>query len=268
MPGSCLMCELATDRKRDLCIHCEKALPWIKRGCSTCGIPLENSVRNPPTIFSETDTNLFSGTGFKNHDLAAQTPKFAQCTSCRIKPLFPTIARTLTPLSYSECARWLVQQQKHSKGIAHGRVLAELLGDAVVRQYSHAAELPELLIPVPLHWRRLITRGHNQSVNMAATIGERIQRPVANQLVTRTRATAPQQTLDAKHRSANVASAFSSTKSAQRVIATLAQKRVAIVDDVVTTGATAQALATTLIAAGVKEVHLWSPTRAILKPDD
>jgi len=173
------------------------------------------------------------------------------------------ITRVVAPLAYADCAAAMVHQQKHRKGAVAARVLAELLGDAVLHSYALEAVRPSLLIPVPLHWRREWQRGYNQSTILAGHLRKRLGIPLASNIAHRTRATKSQQQLDIAHRAANMQGAFRLRKSPV-TRHTIANATVAIIDDVVTTGATAQALALALLDAGAAEIHLWSPTRAIL----
>lgn len=159
----------------------------------------------------------------------------------------------------------MVHQQKNRQGVVAARVLAELLGDAVQKRYALNALPPTLIVPVPLHWRREWQRGYNQSALLAHHLGKRLRLPVAYGLARRKRATQSQQQLDLSDREANMRDAFTVRSPVAGAPPELANRRVAIVDDVVTTGATARALAQALLSAGAAEVHLWSPTRAILQ---
>ena len=266
LPGHCVLCRLTTNRPIDLCIYCERDLPWLFQQCTRCGLPSHKTPQSqrPKNThqFSVTDTKLFSGISNKNH--ATHTKL---CTRCKTGAHFKQISRTFTPLSYDGCARWMVQQQKHNKGTVFGRVLAELLSDALLNQAALSADQnwPDLLIPVPLYWRREWRRGHNQSAVLAKHLGRRLALPVSEALVKRCKPTPSQQALVAHARTTNVANAFTATPQARDALAQLPNRRVAIIDDVVTTGSTASALAAVLVRAGAEEIHLWSPTRAILK---
>ncbi len=284
LPGHCVLCRLATNRNKDLCEYCESDLPWLTNQCVRCGLPNNSPTSQIDDNFSVTDTKLFSGIGNKKRN---QEQNSALCYRCltreggareggtrESKPQahFHFIDRTFTPLSYGGCARWMVQQQKHSKGSVYGRVLAELLSDALIKSaglydasVGEAPDWPDLLVPVPLHWRRQLSRGHNQSAVLAKHLGKRLSLPVSNSLVNRSSPTSPQQTLSKSARTANVVHAFQATKRAKSILSDLPNQRVAIIDDVVTTGSTANALARVLIQAGAEEIHLWSPTRAILE---
>jgi len=271
LPGHCVLCQLATNRNRDLCIYCENDLPWLSQQCARCGISGTAQTNEAAVNFSVTDTKLFSGISNKN---PYKNQNCAICPHCNYPSHisgdshapFKHISHSFMPLSYKGCARWMVQQQKQSKGMVCGRVLAELMSDALTTRANHfgAPDWPELLVPVPLHWRRQLARGHNQSLVLANHLGKRLALPVSTVLAKRTVLTPSQQSLSKQARIKNVAGAFSATKQARAILSKLPNGRVAIVDDVVTTGSTAGALARVLVQAGAQEIHLWSPTRAIL----
>jgi ComF family protein len=113
----------------------------------------------------------------------------------------------------------------------------------------------DLLVPVPLHADRYRERGYNQAALIAAALGQARHVPWSPAL-TRLRATRPQLTLDRSHRQANVAGAF----AADPVVA---GQHIGLIDDVFTTGATAQATSAALLAAGAAGVHVIVVARAI-----
>jgi ComF family protein len=99
-------------------------------------------------------------------------------------------------------------------------------------------------------------RGFNQSVEIARVVGRRIGRPWASHGLQRARETSPQPGLSRRERRANLDSAF-------RCSLALRGRHVAIVDDVVTTGATAEALSAVLYGAGASRVDVWAVARAL-----
>jgi ComF family protein len=115
---------------------------------------------------------------------------------------------------------------------------------------SRLAPDVDLVVPVPLHPRRLVERGFDQAALLAAPIARRMTIEHAPRALVRTRATPPQASLDRAARSANVAEAFRCSSPR-----TLGGRRVLLVDDVRTTGATLRACAEALRAAGVSEVR-------------
>jgi ComF family protein len=108
-------------------------------------------------------------------------------------------------------------------------------------------------VPVPLHRSRLRTRGFNQALELARPLARCLRRPLLTRACVRIRATRPQSSLDtAAERRRNVAGAFRVCRPLHGVA------RLAIVDDVLTTGATVQELARSLRAAGVGQVLVWA----------
>ncbi len=135
--------------------------------------------------------------------------------------------------------------------------LAEPLGDALAHFWLQAPQPAYVIVPVPLHPQRQRERGYNQAELLARRIGRAADLPVRPEALRRVRATAVQITLDAAERKANVAGAFQSDAAAVRGAAAL------LVDDVCTTGATLDACATALKAAGAAAVHGLTLARAL-----
>jgi len=115
----------------------------------------------------------------------------------------------------------------------------------------------DLIVPVPLHWRRRWTRGFNQTELIADQLGAALSTPVAMRALRRTKATTAQQRLDARTRARNLRGAFTLHQP-------VAGLRVALVDDVVTTGATATELTKLLLKGGATTVELWALARTPL----
>lgn len=112
------------------------------------------------------------------------------------------------------------------------------------------ADIPEALIPVPLHLSRLRHRGFNQSKLLAIEIGKLLNVPVLSNVISKTKATKPQAEQSLKQRKNNLSGSFSLTKS-------VPFESVAIIDDVVTTGSTAGEIAKILKKKGVDCVAIW-----------
>jgi ComF family protein len=115
-----------------------------------------------------------------------------------------------------------------------------------------------LLVPVPLHRTRLWQRGFNQSVIIARALSRRTGLPVAPRLLGRTRRTPPLKGMNSRQRRRAVTAAF-----AVRDPAALAGRTVVLVDDVLTTGATAEACARALRKAGAARIELVSWARVV-----
>jgi ComF family protein len=181
--------------------------------------------------------------------LPTGAPPGALCARCLRSP--PDFDCCSAPYLYGPPADWLIGRLKFRAHLAHGRVLGTLLGD-------HLAGLdgprPELIVPMPLHRARLRERGFNQAVELARPVGRRLGIPVALDLVQRVRPGQPQSALERSRRRANVRGAF----AVQRPLEAF---HVAIVDDVLTTGASAGELAGTLRRAGAERVEVWVVAR-------
>jgi ComF family protein len=167
-------------------------------------------------------------------------------------PGAPPQSVAFAPFRYGWPIDALVRGFKYHGRLAHGRVLGTLLADAALES---PVAMPHLLVPVPLHPSRERERGYNQAWELARVVARRLGLPADPTLCVRTRATPPQATLDAAARRANLAGAFEVARAP-------GVAHVAIVDDVLTTGATAAALAGALRARGVERVDVWTVARA------
>ena len=164
----------------------------------------------------------------------------------------PGFDRTLAAFHYQPPIDYLVKRLKFSGELALCPFFSHLLAERVSAQ---AAPLPDLILPVPLHHTRLHERGFNQSTELARRLGRSLDIQVDNRLCTRTRSTHPQSLLPRAGRRKNMRGAF-------RVNRLPAASRVAIIDDVMTTGLTCCELARTLKQAGAEHVEVWVVARA------
>ena len=140
------------------------------------------------------------------------------------------------------------------------RVLARPLGE-ILAGYWRLEPLPvRAIVPVPLHRTRLRQRGYNQSLLLARELAERIDLPLCEGALLRERNTPSQVGLSVEERWTNVWGAFRCSNSDLR------GEHVLLVDDVLTTGATLEACASTLLEAGVEEVWALTLTRAVDSP--
>ena len=136
---------------------------------------------------------------------------------------------------------------------------ARLLGELMAEQLSHqGVAVPHVLIPVPLHPVRLRERGFNQALELARPLARVFDLPLAPGCCRRVRSTSAQTGLDAKSRRRNLKGAF-------ELVRQVKVPHVAIVDDVMTTGSTAEILAKTLKQSGVERVDVWLCARAALR---
>lgn len=148
----------------------------------------------------------------------------------------------------------LIRRHKYGLDQSVGRALAEFLGD----ELPLAAQDYDVVIPVPLHWRRLWWRGFNQAALLAGEVATRLNLPLDTTSMTRRRRTAPQTSRHHDERIKNVRRAFAVTNP-ERV----KDRRVLIVDDVMTTGATVDECARVLVAAGAARVDVFTLARVL-----
>lgn len=171
------------------------------------------------------------------------------CGNCQQRQ--PVFDRTIAPLRYDAPVDYLVQRLKFSDELSTAKLLAQLF----VNRLNGSASLPELLIPVPLHASRLRTRGYNQSAELARHISKLLGLPASSRTCKRHRKTETQSLLPARERKSNLRNAFA-VKDKLKV------RHVAIVDDVMTSGHTANELAKVLKQAGAQQVDVWVMARA------
>jgi ComF family protein len=163
-------------------------------------------------------------------------------------------ADALVALRYEHPIDQMIRELKYQGRIAHARVLGVLLAQAVRKC---GAELPELLVPVPLHPARMQERGFNQATALARYAGLMLEISVLGAAVRRIRNTPSQTALGVEQRHRNVSGAFSVVDTSR-----LAKvQHVAVVDDVMTTGSTLSELRAVLLAAGVRRVDTWAAAR-------
>lgn len=164
----------------------------------------------------------------------------------------PPFAAAWSPFRYGHPLDLLEARFKFHRDLAAGRVLSELM---IERVQIDTPSLPDLLIPVPLHVSRLRERGYNQALELAKPLARALNIPLDATAMTRTRGTQAQTGLDAKARRKNLLGAFA-------VARTDLPPHVALIDDVMTTGATVHECARTLREARVTRVDVWALARA------
>jgi len=174
------------------------------------------------------------------------------CGECLSHP--PEFERTLVAGRYAPPIDQLIQQFKYNADLSKGRILAEWLYSVL----PHSK--PDLLIPMPLSPARLQERGFNQSAELARLLNQRCQIPVAYDLLKRHNSETQQIQLKRKERLSAMRKVFYTD---QKIIL----RSVGLIDDVVTTTATARAAAGVLKKAGVKEVLIWAVARTP-RPND
>ncbi len=172
------------------------------------------------------------------------------CGHCQKKA--PAFDHASAALVYGHPINQLILDLKYNNKLYLAPTLGNLLAEHIAGQDR---ALPDVLLPVPLHRARLRRRGYNQSVEIARLLARRLGIKIDTRLAIRTRNTDPQVNLHPKQRARNVRRAF-------KVIKSIENQRIALVDDVMTTGHTANALAEVLKKAGAKEIQVWVVARA------
>ncbi|HZU82270.1 MAG TPA: ComF family protein [Polyangiaceae bacterium] len=228
LPACCPACRSLTDEHAPLCALCARTLDAIDEGCPRCGLPLPPVERPPP-----------------------RPPP--RCLGCLRAP--PAWESAHAPFAFTGELQSAIRRWKLGPDPSVTRPLAQLLAPAIGRFAACDA-----FVPVPLHARRLRWRGFNQASVLIRSARSRAPPPLpaVEELLDRTRDTPPQSTLDAAARRANVRDAFAVPRP-ERVRG----RYLCLVDDVLTTGATAAACARALRRAGARRVDVLTLARAL-----
>jgi ComF family protein len=227
-PADCEACArpLPPGQSACLCAPCRASMTVPPQPlCPTCGVPVAPSAMSVPCS-----------------RCLRHAPAF---TTARASALYLPAGTGLNPLAAA------IQALKYRGRRNVARELGALMAD----RYPFAPDA--LLVPVPLHLRRLRRRGFNQALLLARVVARRHTLRLAPRLLVRTRATEVQAGLSATDRRRNLRDAF-----ALRVPTSLAGRSVVVIDDVLTTGATADACARVLRAAGAHRVDVYTAGRA------
>lgn len=209
LPSPCLACKEPVWETRNslgLCPTCRRRLVrWPQHACVTCG-----------------------------RLLTPELPETWRCSHCRRRP--PSYERLLTAWSYQPPLDAVLMGLKFRRLDYLGAHLGQALAEIYPRELGDC----ELVVPVPLHWTRRLSRGYNQALTIARPLALALGIPLAQPL-RRRRPTPPQSRLSRAARRRNLRDAF-----AIRRAATCRDRRVLLVDDVTTTGATLEAAAACL----------------------
>lgn len=195
---------------------------------------------------------------------ASHTPRSEACARCEDWP--PTFDHTITALDYVAPWSALIAALKFRQDPALAGFLGEMLAGEVARRWAQPASrgvvlrkgAPTVVVPVPLSAERLRERGYNQAWLLARAVAAPWRLPVIADALIRQRDTTRLMSLDADQRAEHIQGAFTVNPAWQ---ARLTGRHVAVVDDVLTTGATLQEVASTLWQAGAREVSVWVVAR-------
>lgn len=225
-PPTCLACGRATGEPHALCGPCWAWLRLIERPyCERLGTPFAVDL----------------GMALVSPAAIADPPVYGRARA---------VAR------YDDTARALVQRLKYSDRLD----LARALGRMMARAGDELARDCDVVVPVPLHRTRLWWRRFNQAMELARPVGAQHGKPVEPDLLSRVRRTAPQVGLSRDQRGQNLQGAFRVSTAAKP---RLAGRRVLLVDDVLTTGATANAAARALLRGGARAVDVLTFARVV-----
>lgn len=223
-PFQCELCRLPSGRELGLCVSCQSELPHNLAPCSLCALPLPGG-------------QLTCGPCLK------RAPTYHHCTA---------------PLLYEAEIIGFVQRLKYLRDMSMVPLLGSQMIPPILRNLARGPR-PDYLLPMPLHWRRLWARGYNQSERLAHFLARHPELDswklqVDRRLCRRNRATAPQKGLDRASRQRNLLGAFTASARVQNL-------HIAVVDDVMTTGASAEFLAQALVDMGAHRVDIWCCAR-------
>lgn len=174
------------------------------------------------------------------------------CGICQRKP--PPYTKVYAPFRYEYPADELISRFKHQADFAAGRVLLGLL---VAHLQAADIPSPDILAPLPLHWRRQWRRGFNQTVWLAVRLARQLGCHCDIRILRRSRYVVPQQQLSRRQRQRNIRESFACRTD-------LTGRRVVLLDDVVTTGATVAEASRCLKKAGAEAVEIWCLARTPL----
>jgi ComF family protein len=187
----------------------------------------------------------------KEHCPVCAEPTFAGeiCGACLTHP--PRFDRVLAPAAYTYPLDRLIQSFKYSGNLSVAPLLADLMLPVI-----EAEAAPDVIVAMPLSTERLRERGFNQSLEIARLIGARLDVLVDTGLCLRVRHSEAQSALPFKRRADNIKGAFV-------CMADLGGRSVAVVDDVLTTGATLNELTRVLKQCGAARVTVWVAARTL-----
>jgi ComF family protein len=227
LPPLCLKCRNPVGEPQSVCAPCWSELRFLSAPhCTQCGLPFPHDL----------------GLGVK-------------CAACIAKP--PPFVTARAAIAYDDASRDLILGFKHADRLE----AAPLFGRWMATSGRDAYSGVDLLIPVPLHWRRLALRRYNQAAILSHALATIARVPVDTAILLRTKATPSQGEMpSARARAKNVVRAFA---VAERERTKIAGRRVALVDDVLTTGATVGACAKALLKAGAASVSVITLARVV-----
>lgn len=217
VPSACLLCS-GPANPGTICDGCRNSLPWNRVACPVCALPLAAAAAHV-------------------------------CGSCAAEA--PHFDSALSAFRYETPIKQAIAGLKYHAQFRQSRWLGAELAALVA---ARPQLFPELLIPVPLHAKRLRERGYNQALELARGISRVLAIDIDWQTATRVRETADQIGKRAVERRREVRGAFA-------VDARIAGRHIALIDDVMTTGSTVNELARACREAGAARIEVWTAAR-------
>ena len=226
LPPLCPACREVVGESAGLCAACWSKLSPIERPfCERLGVPF---IYDP-------------GPGILSMQAIADPPAYA---------------RARAAVRYDDVARALVQAFKYGDRLD----LAPIMGRWMARAGQELLADADAIVPVPLHWRRTFARRFNQSAALSKIISERSAVPVLFEALKRVKATPQQVGLSKSERALNVQGAFRVPPDRKIDIS---RRRIVLVDDVLTSGATVDSCARALLRAGARQVDVLVFARVV-----
>jgi ComF family protein len=225
LPPRCPGCGAITQADHSFCLGCWQSLHFLGDPCCTCC----------------------------GHPFAHESGEGALCGACLAYP--PRFDRVRAAVAYGEVARKVALKLKYAGRPGVAETLARFMA-----RHVEAGESEAVLMPVPLHRWRIWKRGYNQAALIAAALARSTGRPLALDLLVRTRATPPLQGLGRRERAEAVRGAFAVREAGKGAVR---GRDILLIDDVFTSGATAGACARALKRAGAARVGILCWARVI-----
>lgn len=237
-PPTCVLCGAPGVTGLDLCAGCRADLPINTPACPRCAKRLPVRLIEPSHEQQATDDRQ-----------ALDRPAAMLCGTCRDDP--PPFLRSHAALRYQGPVQHLIADLKFRGRLDLLRLLGHLLAQSID---ASGQDRPDLILPVPLHPKRLRARGFNQSWELARILGRRLDIAIDDRTCRRIRNTAHQLGLERQQRLHNLEGAFAATRA-------LDGQHLVVLDDVVTTGSTVSEIAQVLLGAGCARVDVWAVAR-------
>ena len=208
----CLICDGISLKHLPICQACLDELPKNLHPCQQCGVKIE-------------------------------TKTLKICGKCQHTP--PQYDTTIAPYYYEHAIKHLIIELKFYKKLHNVNLLGKLLAQHITKQ-----QLPEYLIPIPIHRKRLSKRGFNQSMELCRVLSKELDIPILPNAILKKKITKAQASLTAKQRKQNLKNSFAINQD-------IKAQHIAIIDDVMTTGTTMNEMARLLKKAGIKQIEAW-----------